>query len=538
VPDLRPISDVAADLGLGPDLAEPHGRYRAKISLDALEPPPGSTRGRYVLVTAITPTGAGEGKTVTSVGLVEGLWRRGVRAVAALRQSSVGPTFGGKGGGAGGGRAAVAPLEESLLGLAHDFFAVEAAHNLLAAVADDAVHRGMIDASGVTWRRVVDVDDRALRDVVVGLGTGNGPPRQTGFDITAASEVMAILTLSRDLADLRERLGRVVVGFRRDASPVTAEELEVAGAMAALLRHATQPNLLQTADGTPVLLHAGPFANIAPGNSSVMADLVALPRAEVVVTEGGFAADLGAEKFLDLKCPASGLEPDCAVLVATVRALQRHAGPDATGPGGVHDGAANLRRHVANLRSYGLPVVVAVNRFPSDTPEELAALAEEALAAGAVAVAAHTAYTDGGDGALELADAVMAACEGPVSLQRPYALDDPAEVKVARLASGIYGAGAVAWEPAAVRQLRRFEKAGYGGLPICIAKTNMSITHDPTILGAPEGWTFPVREVRLAAGAGYLTVLAGDMMTMPGLPPDARYRHIDVAPDGSVVGLV
>jgi formate--tetrahydrofolate ligase len=433
--------------------------------------------------------------------------------------------------------AAVAPLEESLLGLAHDFFAVEAAHNLLAAVADDAVHRGLVDASGVTWRRVVDVDDRALREVVVGLGAGNGPPRQTGFDITAASEIMAILTLSHDLADLRARLSRVVVGFRRDATPVTAEELEVAGAMAALLRHATQPNLLQTTEGSPVLLHSGPFANIAPGNSSVIADRIALPRAEVVVTEGGFAADLGAEKFLDLKCAASGLAPDCAVLVATVRALQRHAGPGATGAAGVHAGAANLRRHVANLHGYGLPVVVAVNRFPSDTAEELAALAEEAHAAGAVAVASHTAYADGGAGALELADAVLGACAGPVRLQRPYEADHTAEEKVARLARGIYGAGSVAWEPAALRQLRRFEKAGYGHLPICVAKTNLSITHDPSVLGAPEGWEFPVREVRLAAGAGYLTVLAGDMMTMPGLPPDARYRHIDLGPDGSVVGL-
>lgn len=537
MPELRPISEVAADLGLGPDLAEPHGRHRAKISLDALDPPPGSVHGRYVLVTAITPTGAGEGKTVTSVGLVEGLWRRGVRAVAALRQSSVGPTFGGKGGGAGGGLASVAPLEESLLGTAHDFFAVETAHNLLAAVADDAVHRGLVDASGITWRRVVDVDDRALRDVVVGLGTGNGPPRQTGFDITAASEVMAILTLSHDLADLRARLGRIVVGFRRDGTPVTAEELEVAGAMAALLRHASRPNLLQTAEGTPVVLHSGPFANIAPGNSSVIADRIALPRADVVVTEGGFAADLGAEKFLDLKCPASGLAPDCAVLVATVRAVQRHAGADATGAAGVRAGAANLRRHVANLRAYGLPVVVAVNRFPADTAEELAALEQEALAAGATAVAAHTAYADGGAGALELADAVLAACAGPVDLKHPYAPGDTAEAKVAALATTIYGAGAVAWDAVATRQLRRFERAGYGELPICVAKTNLSITHDPRVLGAPEGWTFPVREVRLAAGAGYLTVLAGDMMTMPGLPPDARYRHIDLAPDGTIVGL-
>lgn len=536
---LRPILDVAGDLGLG-DHAFAHGPHRAKVSLDALaDAPPG--RGRYVLVTAVTPTGAGEGKTVTSLSLAMGLARRGRRAVAALRQSSLGPTLGMKGGGAGGGRARIEPLEECLLGLGHDLFAVESATNLLAAAVDDALTRDAtrFEPSTVWWRRVIDMDDRGLRHVVTGLGgKANGVVRESGFDITAASEVMAVLALSRDWADLRARLGRIVPGFAPDGSPVTANDLHVAGAMAALLRDALHPNLLQTTEGTPVLVHAGPFANIAFGNSSVVADLVALPRADYVVTEAGFGADLGAEKFVHLKCLASGLSPDAVVLVATVRAVRHHDPAKGTGPAAVAAGAVNLRRHVATLRSYGVPVVVAINRFPDDTPEELAVLHEQAGAAGAVAVADHTGFADGGAGSEALAEAVEAACAGPVALRRAYAADATIPDKLDALARQVYGAGSVRWEPTALRSLERITKAGHGALPVCVAKTNLSLSHDPTLLGAPEGFVFPVRDVRLYAGAGYVTVLAGEIMTMPGLPSKPKYADIDLLPDGTVVGLV
>jgi formate--tetrahydrofolate ligase len=559
--------EVAAGIGLGPDLAEPYGRHRAKISLDALAPSSGKRahgpsgplsgklgpsgplsgkRGRYVLVSAVTPTAAGEGKTVTSIGLTMGLATLGHRAAASLRQSSLGPTFGGKGGGAGGGKAIIAPLDECLLGLGDDLFAVESANNLLAAVVDDHVHRNgspAIDARSITWRRAVDVDDRALRRVVTGLGgTIDGVPRETGFDITAASEVMAILGLSSDLADLRRRLAEIVVGFGRDGMPVKASSLHVVGAMVALLQRALQPNLMQTAEGDPIFVHTGPFANIAHGNSSVVSDLIALPRVDYLVTEAGFATELGAEKFFHLKCAATGLAPDASVCVVTARALKSHvpgAPLDSEDVDALRVGAANLRAHVANLRQFGAPVVVAVNRFPSDTPAELAALREEALAAGAVAVAAHDAFGQGGVGATELAQAVVDACDAstPGPVLRLYDLDDDPVDKVRKVATTLYGAADVQWEPSASRALARFVNAGYGRLPICIAKTNLALSHDPTHRGAPTGYTFPVREVRLAAGAGFLTVLAGSIVTMPGLPPGSRYAGIDVGEDGQVVGL-
>jgi formate--tetrahydrofolate ligase len=541
---LRPIRDVAADLGLLDDHCTPMGRFRCKVALDAIDEAPPGGRARYVLVSAVTPTQAGEGKTVTSIGLTMGLAARGRRAVASLRQSSLGPTFGGKGGGAGGGRSRIEPFDACLLDLGDDLFAVESANNLLAAVVDDHVHRQAspaLDPRRVTWRRAVDVDDRALRFVVTGLGGAtHGVPRESGFDITAASEVMAVLGLARDRSDLRARLDALVVGFDPDGAPVTAGALGATGAMAVLLRNAIEPNLMQTSNGAPVLVHTGPFANIAHGNSSVVADRLALGRAEYVVTEAGFATELGAEKFFHLKCAQTGEWPDAAVLVTTVRALKSHApntSPEVEDVDAVHVGGANLRRHLANLRAFGVPVVVAINRFPSDTPAELAAVRELALADGAHDVVEHEAFARGAAGAVDLAEAVERACATGATPRRLYSLDDPVEEKVRRLATTLYGAAEVRWEAAAQRAMRRFEKAGYGDLPICVAKTHSSLSHDPTLSGAPNGFTFPVRDVRLAAGAGFLTVYAGDILTMPGLPANGRYREIDLQPDGTVTGL-
>jgi formate--tetrahydrofolate ligase len=521
---IREIRDVAADLGLTEADYELHGRHRAKVHLDL---PADGPPGKYVLVTATTATSAGSGKTVTSIGLAMGLARAGHRSAVAVRESAQGPTFGSKGGGAGGGAAQVVPLEEALLGLT-DGADVAAATNLLAAVVEDAVHRGgTIDPAGVTWRRVLDVDDRSLRKVVVGLGGRvNGPPRETGFDITAACEVMAVLALSRDRADLRARLDALVPAWDGDGKPVTAAQLGAAGAMAVLLRNALQPNLLQTSEGTPALVHAGPFGNLSIGCSSVVADRFALSRVDYLVTEAGFAADLGGEKFFDLKCAASGLYPDAVVLVTNVPSLREHGT------------TANLAHHVSVLRSFGVPVVVAINRFPDDTAEELASLKDTALASGAHGVQEHHAFVRGGEGCTELAAAVVDAASGPKAA--PVRLYDDAascQEKVHALATRVYGAANVSWEPAASRTLAKLVDAGYGHLPVCVAKTHLSLSHDATLKGAPSGFTLPVREVRLAAGAGYLTVLTGDILTMPGLPAHARLLGMDLAPDGTVVGL-
>ncbi len=540
------IAEVADRLGLDDHEWDRHGRDRAKVRPDS-PPPDGARPGRYVLVTGITPTQAGEGKTVTSLGLAMALWRGGHRAVATLRMSSLGPTLGSKGGGAGGGRAVLAPLEEALLGLGADQFAVESATNLLAARIDDLLYRPdpalpTLDPASVWWRRVVDVDDRALRVVEVHPdGTATGPARTTGFDITAASEVMAVLSLATDWADLRRRLGAVVIGADRDDRPVTAETLGAAGAMAALLREALAPNLLQTAEGTPVLVHGGPFANIAHGCSSVVADLVALPRADVVITEAGFGADLGAEKFLHLKCAASGRTPDAVVLVATVRALAEHGTRSgATGPTAalVDAGAANLRHHVGVLRAFGLPVVVAVNRFPDDDPAALTVLAEHATAAGAFAVVPHTAFADGGAGATDLAAAVVEACRAGGGCSPLLRGDEPIADKVAVLATRVYGAGEVRWSPAARTTLAWLERHGFGRLPVCVAKTHRSLSHDPALAGAPRGFAFPVEGLRLAAGAGFVTVYAGGILTMPGLPRRPRFLDVDLTAEGSITGLV
>jgi formate--tetrahydrofolate ligase len=523
---LRPIGEVAADLGLTDDDYDAHGRHRAKLHLDSGGG--GKQRGRYVLVTATTPTAAGIGKTVTSIGLSMGLTRLGHRAVVTLRESAMGPTFGGKGGGAGGGAARIEPLDECLLGLT-DGAAVAGATNLLAAVVDDVLHRhGDLDPDSISWRRALDVDDRSLRRILVGLGgRPNGPLRETGFDITAASEVMALLALSRDLPDLRARLDAVVPAWDIEGKPVTAGQLQAAGAMAVLLRDALQPNLLQTSEGTPALIHAGPFGNLSVGCSSVVADRLALPRADFVVTEAGFGADLGAEKFFHLKCRASGEYPDAAVLVTTLAGVREQGG------------TANLLRHLRMLQTFGVPVVVAVNAFPDDTDDEIATIRAAAQEHGAVTVS-HTAFTHGGEGALELADAVATACEhvpSSAGVRELYQLSDSCRDKVTAIATTVYGAADVAWEPAAARTLERIIDAGYGHLPVCVAKTHLSFSHDPTLRGAPSGFTLPVREIRLAAGAGYLSVLTGDIMTMPGLPAHPRLLGMDLDADGNVTGL-
>jgi formate--tetrahydrofolate ligase len=460
-----------------------------------------------------------------------GLCRRGLRAVATLRQSSLGPTLGAKGGGAGGGRATVEPLAEALLGLGADLFAVESATNLLAAHLDDLLRRGAADLepSSVTWRRALDMDDRAVREVTVGSG---GVTRASGFDITAASEVMAVLSLAVDRADLRRRLGAIVVGTDRAGRPVTAEDLGTAGAMAVLLRDALCPNLLVSAEGTPVFLHGGPFANIAHGCSSVVADRIALAHADVVVTEAGFGADLGAEKLVHLKAPVLGRSPDVAVLVVTVRAVADH---DARAGAGA--GHANVAHHVGVLRSYGLPVVVTVNRFPDDTPAAVEAVVAAARAAGAADAVAHDAFARGGAGAEALAEAVLGATDRPATVHPLVRADLPVRDKLEVIARRVYGAGAVTWSPAADAAMARLEAAGFGSLGVCVAKTQRSLSADPERAGAPSGFVLPVREVRLAAGAGFVTVLTGDIVTMPGLPARPRFLELDLTADGEVVGL-
>lgn len=531
----RDIRDVAGDLGLGEDLIEVHGPHRAKVRLAALDG--AAARARYVLVTAITPTPHGEGKTVGAIGLAMALNALGHKTALSLRQSSLGPIFGIKGGGAGGGASRVEPLAEALLGLGSDDFAIETANNLLAALVDEALHRDSLDLDlqAVTWRRAIDMDDRALRHIVLALGGRlGGVPRESGFDITAASEVMTVMALSRDLADMRERLGRIVPGFNRAGRPVTAADVGAAGAMAVILRNAIQPNLMQTIEGTPVFIHTGPFGNIATGNSSVVADRIALPRADFLVTEAGFAADMGAEKLFHLKGPVLGREPDVAVLVATIRALKWHGGADES----VAAGSSNLRKHIANLRLFGVPVVVAINRFPDDAEADLEEVSEIALEAGAVAVADHDAYVHGGQGALALAEAVASAAETGDVFRPLYNPEDSPKAKVEMLATRIYGGADVRWSPKAEKQLARFVDAGFGGLPVCMAKTHLSLSHDPTLRGAPSGYTFPVQDVRLYAGAGLLTVLAGDIETMPGLPSRPLALEMDLTPEGEITGLI
>jgi len=550
---VRDIVDVAAELGIGPELLEPYGEGVAKIRLQALGARPTARKARYVLVTAITPTSLGEGKTVTTIGLGDGLRRIGRRSLIALRQGSMGPTFGIKGGAAGGGRSTLVPFDKVALHLTGDMHAVAAAHNLLAAMVDNHLFHGNalgIDAGTISWRRVVDVDDRALRNLVIGLGAPqDGVPRQSGFDITAASEVMAVLALCTSLKDLRARLGRIVVGHARNRRPVTAEDLHATGAMAVLLRDAIKPNLVQSREGTPTIIHAGPFGNIAHGNSSVIADLIGIGAADFLVTEAGFGADMGAERFFDIKCRVSGLRPDAAVVVTTVRGLKAHTGNHRItsgrqlpgqlfeeNPDEVLTGAANLRKQVENCRLFGVPVVVAVNAHPEDHPSEHAAIRRVAEEMN-VRCAVSSNYADGGEGAVELAGAVVEASEEGADFRMLYADSASLEEKVAAVATRIFGAAGVAYEGPAAQQLRQCERDGFGGFPICIAKTQLSLSSDPRLKGAPTGWTLPIREVRAAAGAGFVFLRSGEMRTMPGLPAAPVAEQIDIDDEGNIVGL-
>lgn len=548
---LRSSAEIGAALGLGADDLEPYGRHVAKILAVADEPAPGA---RYVVVTAITPTPLGEGKTTTTVGLTQGLARLGERAVAVLRQPSLGPVFGIKGGAAGAGRSQVLPMAAMNLHLTGDFHAVTAAHNLLAAMIDNHLHHGnelRIAPHSITWGRVLDVNDRALRNVVVGLGGRlDGVPRQSRFDITAASEVMTILALATSPADVRERLGRIVIGMDEDGVPVTAEHLKAAGAMAMLLADAVHPNLLQTIEGQPALVHAGPFGNIATGHSSIMADQVGLARAGTVVTEAGFGADLGFERFVNVKCRTSGLVPDAAVVVVTVRALKAHSGryrvvagrPLPTGllaenPDDVRAGLVNLAHHLDVVAAFGVPAVVAINVFPGDHASEHAVIAEFARRRG-VRCAATTHVADGGAGAEELAREVLDACGDGTRLRFTYEWDAPLDDKLETLATEVYGADGVEIASTAMAELRRLTELGFGGLPVLIAKTHLSTTANPGDRGAPGGWRLPIREVRLAAGAGYVYALAGAMQTMPGLGSSPAAERMDVDAGGRIVGLV
>lgn len=550
---LRPPTEVGATLGLDASALVPYGRWVAKVEVDAV--PPRRPGSKYVVVTAITPTPLGEGKTTTAVGLVQGLGRLGHNACVVLRQPSLGPVFGIKGGAAGAGLSQVLPMETMNLHLTGDFHAITAAHNLLAAMIDNHLHQGNslgIQPHSVTWGRVLDMNDRALRHIVVGLGgKADGVPRQSRFDITAASEVMTILGLSSSLADLRERLGRIVVGFDGTGRPVTAENLKAAGAMAVLLRDAVQPNLLQTLEGQPALVHTGPFGNIATGNSSILADRVGLAGSDVVVTEAGFAADLGFERFVDVKCRASGLVPDAVVIVVTVRALKAHSGaftivagkalPDGLldeAPDLVAAGLPNLAHHVRIVRAAGVTPVVAINAFPTDHDSEFAVIEDWAAQNGVrVAVTRHVA--EGGAGATALAAAVLDAAAEPGEWRFYYDLDKTLTEKIHTLATEVYGAASVDLFPAAARELARLESLGFGGLPVLIAKTHLSTTADPRDRGAVgKPWELPVREIRLAAGAGYVYALTGELTTMPGLGAHPGAERMDVTADGGIVGLL
>ncbi|MEW6225839.1 MAG: formate--tetrahydrofolate ligase [Chloroflexota bacterium] len=552
----RPIIDIAHEIGLRDEEIEFYGPVKAKVTLTGVERVERERpRGKYVVVTAITPTPLGEGKSTTLVGLAQGLNRIGHRAALTIRQPSLGPVFGIKGGAAGGGYSQVIPMEDFNLHLTGDIHAISAAHNLASAFLDNHLHHGNalgIDPFSIRWPRVVDISDRAIRRVIIGLGgKENGVPRESEYVITVASEVMAILALSKDLFDLRARLGRIVMATNREGKAVTAEELGVAGAMTVLLRDAIKPNLLQTLEGGPAWVHCGPFANIAHGNSSIIADRVALSTSDIVVTEAGFGADMGAEKFFDIKCRASGLRPDAAVIVATIRALKMHGGVGKVVAGkpldpalltenveAVRKGCENLAAQVELVRAYGVPVVVAMNSFPTDTPAEYDVIREVALASGASDAVITTNWEEGGKGAEALAAAVWDAAAGDGDGFRLLYPDEmPLRDKIETIATRVYGAAGVDFAPAATKALAEYTALGYGHLPVCMAKTHLSLSHDPNVKGRPTGYRFPVRDVKLAAGAGFIYPLAGDMRTMPGLPSHPAGEKIDIDADGNVVGL-
>lgn len=541
---MQPIEKIADMLGLTPDLLEPYGRYKAKVDYLALKDRP--QKGRLVLVTAINPTPAGEGKTTVSIGLADALRLEGYNACLALREPSLGPVFGVKGGAAGGGYAQVVPMEDINLHFTGDFHAIGAANNLLAAMLDNHIYQGNalgIDPRRITWRRCVDMNDRQLRNVVDGLGGRvNGVPREDGYDITVASEIMAVLCLASSISDLKARLARIIVGYTYDEKPVTAGDLKAEGAMTALLRDALSPNLVQTLEGTPAIVHGGPFANIAHGCNSVLATRMALKLGDYAVTEAGFGADLGAEKFLDIKCRVAGLHPSAVVVVATIRALKMHGGLAKTELGtenleALERGIPNLLRHVSNIRDvYKLPSVVAVNRFPTDTDAEVALIIDKCRALG-VNVVLSTVWADGGAGGEALAREVVRLCELPNNFSFSYDADDTIENKIEKIVTRVYRGAGVSILPAAKKQIDTLTELGFGGLPICVAKTQYSFSDNPTLLGAPEGFTVTVKNVKISAGAGFIVVLTGDIMTMPGLPKSPAAERIDVDENGRITGL-
>ena len=549
------INQIAEQMGLDPDTdLEHYGKYIAKVNLEVLDRLADRPNAKYVDVTAITPTPLGEGKSTTTVGLGQAMNHIGKNAIVTLRQPSQGPTFGIKGGAAGGGYSQIVPMENFNLHLTGDIHAITAAHNLISAMIDASLFHGNpleIDDHNIPWRRVVDLNDRALRNVIVGLGKRvDGVPRETGFDITVASEIMAILALTDSLQDLRQRIGRMVVAYKRDKTPITAEDLQAAGAATVLLRDAIKPNLMQTLENTPALVHCGPFANIAHGNSSVLADMIAAKCGDYVITESGFGADIGAEKFFNIKCRASGMVPNAAVLVVTVRALKAHTGRYKIIPGkpmddalitenvpDVEEGAVNMVRHLENLRKFGINPVVAINVFPHDTDNEIAAIKAIAEDAGAVGVAVAEHWAKGGPGAAELAEMVVTACDQPNDFKFLYPVEWSIKEKIDHIAKEIYRADSVDYSSTAERQIALFEEKGFGDLPICMAKTHLSFTADAKIKGAPTGFTLPITEVRASVGAGFIYPLCGEMRTMPGLGRTPAAQNVDIDEDGRVVGL-
>jgi formyltetrahydrofolate synthetase len=538
---LRPVADIAEDAGLLADEIELYGRYKAKVDLSVLDRLAGRADAKLINVTALTPTKAGEGKTTTSVSLTQGLGTIGRRPVLCLREASLGPVFGIKGGAAGAGYAQVVPMEDMNLHFTGDIHAITAANNLLAAMLEAHILHGNqlgIDPLTISWRRCLDMNDRALRDIVIGLGgRANGYVRQTGFDITAASEVMAIVAVARDVLDLRERLGAITVASTYGGEPVTAEQLRAAGSMTVLLKDAIKPNLVQTLEGQPVLVHCGPFANIAHGNNSLVADRVALKLGDYVVTESGFGSDMGMEKFFDIVCRAGSLRPSAVVLVVTVKALEHHGGEPDGGVKAIEVGARNLARHLGIIREFGLEAVVAVNRFPDDTDEEVELVKELALANGAYAAEENTAVVDGGEGATALAEAAVAAADQPNEFDFVYSLDAPIETKIEAIATRVYGADGISLLPAAQEKVRQFTAAGFDRLPICMAKTHLSLSHDMALTNAPTGFTVTVRDIRAYTGAGWLVALCGDMQTMPGLSATPAAFNVDIDQEGRTVGL-
>jgi formate--tetrahydrofolate ligase len=538
---LRPIEEIAAAAGLRPDEVEPYGRTKAKIDLGVLERLRGTADGKLICVTAITPTKAGEGKTTTSVSLTQGLGHIGRNPVLCLREASLGPVFGIKGGAAGGGYAQVVPMEDLNLHFTGDIHAIGAANNLLAALLEAHLLHGNelgIDPLSVGWRRCVDINDRALRNVVVGIGgRANGYVRESGFDITAASEVMAIVAVARDLHDLRARLGAITVAYTFDGEPVLAEQLHAAGAMTVLLKDALKPNLVQTLEGQPALVHCGPFANIAHGNNSLIADLVALKLGDYVVTESGFGSDMGMEKFLNIVCRAGGLTPSAVVLVATAKALKHHGGDPEGGLDAIERGAENLRRHLEIVGGFGLRAVVAVNRFPGDTDEEMELVRRLALEHGAHAAELNEAFELGGAGASALAEAAVDAADHPNAFDFTYPIDAPIDAKIEAIARRVYGAAGVVFLQTAKDKIKQYTAGGLDRLPICMAKTHLSLSHDPALTNAPTGFEVTVRDVRAYTGAGWLVALCGTMQTMPGLGASPAAFNVDIDEDGRTVGL-